>query len=281
MSATLTLPISRNGVARHPALAETPAVSVLDLSLWMKDRPILRKVSLDVAARTVVGVVGPSGSGKTSFLRCLNRLHDLVAGSRVEGRVMVGGIDVYAPRVEVPELRRRIGMVFQKPIVFPASIEANVLFGVRALRVIPANDWDELVARNLRRVGLWDEVKDRLRHPATSLSLGQQQRLCMARSLAVSPELILMDEPTSSLDPKSTAGVEELIRDLRRDYTIVLVSHALDQVRRVADEVVLLCDGVMIEQAPRQRFFHDPERAETRNFLQWHTCGCHHGEDAT
>lgn len=223
---------------------------------------ILREISLTIPARQVFGLVGPSGAGKSTLLRALNRLLDLQPGFRVAGRVCFNGKDVRAPDADPDELRRRIGIVFQQPAVFPVSIAANVLFGARHhIKLRRANE-NGLVESSLRAAGLWDEVKDRLRESALRLSAGQQQRLCIARTLAVDPEVILMDEPTSALDVRSTELIESLILQLRGTRTIVIVTHNLDQARRLTDWVACLCSkdgaGQVMDSACCDAFFSNP-----------------------
>jgi phosphate transport system ATP-binding protein len=205
------------------------------LSVWAGTRWLLRNVNLAVPPRQVFGLMGPSGAGKSTLLRCLNRLIDLTPELRVSGEVLFHGRSIRAPGVDVDALRACIGMLFQQPVVFPKSILQNVVFGTRHLRRVPRRHWPEVAERALRESALWDEVKDRLHEPALRLSVGQQQRLCLARTLAVDPQVILMDEPTSALDPRSTEAIETLILKLRETRTIVLVTHNLGQAQRVAD----------------------------------------------
>ncbi len=244
------------------ACATQPVLAVEHLTIRAGGRVILRDVSLTIPARQVFGLVGPSGAGKSTLLRALNRLVDLQPGFRVEGSIRFDGEDIRAPDVDPDELRRRIGTVFQQPAVFPVSITANVLFGARHHRKLRRVDEAGLVESSLRSAGLWDEVKDRLKESALRLSVGQQQRLCIARTLAVDPEVILMDEPTSALDVRSTELIESLILQLRGTRTIVIVTHDLEQARRVTDWVACLCPkdgaGQILESACCDAFFSNP-----------------------
>ena len=216
--------------AANPALLEVRGLAVRAGTRWL-----LRNVNLAVPPHQVFGLMGPSGAGKSTLLRCLNRLVDLTPDLKISGEVLFHGRSIHAPGMDVDTLRARIGMLFQQPVVFPKSIFQNVVFGTRHLGRVPRRHWPEVAERALREAALWDEVKDRLHEPALRLSVGQQQRLCLARTLAVDPEVILMDEPTSALDPRSTEAIEALILGLRETRTIVLVTHSLGQARRIAD----------------------------------------------
>ena len=215
-------------------------LTITGLNVFAGGRQILRNVNIRIAARRVFGLMGPSGAGKSTLLRCLNRLIELDAGFKVEGDIQLHGESIFAPGVDMDALRARVGIIFQQPVVFPVSIYKNVIFGARHLGRTPRPEWPALVERALREAALWDEVKDRLHEPGTKLSVGQQQRLCLARTLAVDPEVILLDEPTSALDAKSTEAIEALIHGLKATRTIVLVTHALAQARRVADDLVTI-----------------------------------------
>ena len=223
-----------------------PVLEVRDLGVSAGKRPILRGVNLAIQPRQVYGLIGPSGAGKSTLLKCLNRLIELSPGLRVTGDVRLDGRSIYGRHVDPDDLRARIGMLFQQPTVFPKSIYANAIFGLRRLGLAKRRDWPTVAEAALREAALWDEVKDRLREPATKLSVGQQQRLCLARTLACDPEVVLMDEPTSALDPRSTREVEELIVRLKARRTIVLVTHNVSQARRVCDWLACVCvsDGV-------------------------------------
>jgi len=223
-----------------------PILETRGLWVFAGKRPLLADVELRIQPRQVFGIIGPSGAGKSTLLKCLNRLVELTPGLRVRGEVLLHGRSAYAPEVDVDALRARIGILFQQPVVFPKSIFQNVIFGLRHLGKVARSEWSVVAERALREASLWHEVKDRLDEPASRLSVGQQQRLCLARTLAVDPEIILMDEPTSALDPKSTESIESLILHLKQNRTVVLVTHNLGQARRVADTIACLTvqDGV-------------------------------------
>lgn len=237
------------------------------VNLYHDSDRILADVCLEIPERFVTAVIGPSGSGKSSLLRVLNRMHDLHPGWRVQGQVSLAGQDIYAPGVDPARVRRWVGMVFQEPLPFPGSILDNVTFGPRQHG--ERNPWvlRWVAETQLRRVGLWSEVKHRLKAPARSLSIGQQQRLCVARVLAMKPAVVLMDEPTSALDPGSAARVEELISRLREDHTLVIVTHNLQQAARVSDHTVFMLEGRVIETGPTAWLFSSPRRSETRAYL--------------
>jgi phosphate transport system ATP-binding protein len=254
------------------AATSAPALAARGLAVYAGKRALLRGVDLEVAAGTVCALVGPSGVGKTTLLRCFNRLVDLVAGLRVEGEVAIGGRSVYAPGVDPDQLRARVGMLFQQPVVFPKSIYENVLFGLRRVGPRsfgrgPRRQWPQRAEAALRQVGLWDQVHDRLREPAGELSVGQQQRLCLARALVLEPVALLMDEPTSALDPESTAAIERLMRRLASRTTVLLVTHDHGQAARVADRIVRmeLRDGVGViaEATPNAAALASPLTANT------------------
>ncbi|RPH70329.1 MAG: phosphate ABC transporter ATP-binding protein [Myxococcaceae bacterium] len=255
---------------QQPPLApepETPfKVEVQDLNVYFRANHAIRHVTLGVKPQTVLAVIGPSGCGKSTFIRALNRMHDLVPGARVEGRVFVDGEDLYARGIDPVLLRRRVGMVFQRPNPFPTmSIYENVAAGL-TLNGIGGNH-AEIVEHCLRQAALWDEVKDRLRHAGTSLSGGQQQRLCIARALAVEPEVLLMDEPASALDPIATAKIEELIHELKEKYTIVIVTHSMQQAARVSDNTAFFYLGELIEMGPTAQIFTNPRERRTEDYV--------------
>ena len=243
-----------------------PKVEVRSLNAWFKANHALRNVSLTVPANTVLAIIGPSGCGKTTFIRCLNRMHELVPGARQSGNVLVDGQDLHARRVDPVNLRRRVGMVFQRANPFPTmTIFDNVVAGLKLNGV--RGDYPVLVEKSLRQAALWDEVKDRLRHSAISLSGGQQQRLCIARALAVDPEVLLMDEPASALDPIATARIEELIRGLRESLTIVIVTHNMQQAARVSDSTAFFYMGELIEHGPTEQIFTNPRESRTEDYV--------------
>ena len=247
--------------------AETPfKVEVQDLNVYFRANHAIRHVTLGVKPQTVLAVIGPSGCGKSTFIRALNRMHDLVPGARVEGKVFVDGQDLYSRGVDPVLLRRRVGMVFQRPNPFPTmSIYENVAAGL-TLNGIGGNH-AEIVEHCLRQAALWDEVKDRLRHAGTSLSGGQQQRLCIARALAVEPEVLLMDEPASALDPIATAKIEELIHELKEKYTIIIVTHSMQQAARVSDNTAFFYLGELIEIGPTAQIFTNPRERRTEDYV--------------
>jgi phosphate transport system ATP-binding protein len=243
-----------------------PKVEVRSLNAWFKANHALRNVSLTVPANTVLAIIGPSGCGKTTFVRCLNRMHELVPGARQSGNVLVDGQDLHARRVDPVNLRRRVGMVFQRANPFPTmTIFDNVVAGLKLNGV--RGDYPMLVEKSLRQAALWDEVKDRLRHSAVSLSGGQQQRLCIARALAVDPEVLLMDEPASALDPIATARIEELIREMRESLTIVIVTHNMQQAARVSDSTAFFYMGELIEHGPTEQIFTNPRESRTEDYV--------------
>ena len=228
----------------------------------------VKGVSLRFQANRVHALIGPSGCGKSTFLRTLNRMHELVEGGWITGRVLLDGEDIYAPRVNAMQLRRRIGMVFQRPTPFPTmSIYDNVAAGVRVQRGLPRPELDAVVERSLRQAALWDEVKDRLRSSAMALSGGQQQRLCIARTVAPSPEVILLDEPTASLDPQGTQRIEELLFELKRAFTIIIVTHNMQQAARVSDTTTFFYLGTMVETGPTRQIFTAPRNEQTEAYI--------------
>lgn len=223
---------------------------------------------MDILPRRVTALIGPSGCGKSTFLRCLNRMNDTIPGTRVEGEVLLEGIDIYTGELDLADLRQKVGMVFQKPNPFPKSVYDNVAYGPRVLgRAESRAELTEVVEKSLRRAALWDVVKDKLQEEAFSLSLGQQQRLCIARVLAVEPEVILMDEPCSALDPIDTRKIEELIRELRERYTIVIVTHNMQQAARVSDFTGLFWLGELIEFNPTDKLFTNPDHELTESYI--------------
>ncbi len=244
----------------------TAKIEVHGLNAWFKTTHALRDVSLEVPQNTVLAIIGPSGCGKSTFVRCINRMHELVPGARQSGKVLVDGQDLHARRVDPVDLRRRVGMVFQRPNPFPTmSIFDNVVAGLR-LNGIRGN-YAELAEKSLRQAALWDEVKDRLKQSALSLSGGQQQRLCIARSLAIGPEVLLMDEPASALDPIATAKIEELIHELRESLTIVIVTHNMQQAARVSDATAFFYLGELIEHGPTEQIFTNPKETRTEDYV--------------
>jgi phosphate transport system ATP-binding protein len=237
------------------------------LNLWYGAKQALFDLALDLRRGRVTALIGPSGCGKSTFLRCVNRMNDLVGGVRTEGSLTLDGREINDPALDVIELRRRVGMVFQKPNPFPKSIYENVVFGLRIAGIADRARLDRACEESLRRAALWDEVKDRLRESALGLSGGQHQRLCIARAVAVSPEIILMDEPCSALDPRSTVKIEDLMRELKGTYTIVVVTHNMQQAARVSDDTAFFYEGRLVETGPTDRVFTRPAKKETSDYL--------------
>jgi phosphate transport system ATP-binding protein len=245
-----------------------PILSVHNLDFFYAVKPALFKVSMDILPNRVTALIGPSGCGKSTFLRCLNRMNDTIPGTRVEGRILLKGRDIYALDTNVAELRQQVGMVFQKPNPFPQSVYDNVAFGPRVLGLVRSKlQLDEIVEKSLRDAALWDEVKDDLKGNALGYSLGQQQRICIARVLAVKPEVILFDESTSALDPIATGRIEDLIAELKLQYTIVIVTHNMQQAGRVSDFTGLFWLGELVEFGPTERLFTRPEKELTDAYL--------------
>ncbi|MSP05335.1 MAG: phosphate ABC transporter ATP-binding protein PstB [Acetobacteraceae bacterium] len=274
-------PLPRDKVKRlaeqsSPVLAVTraeppgqapPRIRIHNLDFYYGTNHALKSVSLDFPNRQVTGLIGPSGCGKSTLLRVVNRMYDLYPGQRATGEVLLDGENLLAPETDLNALRARVGMVFQKPTPFPMSISENVSFGVRLHEKLTRAEMAERVEWSLTRAALWTEVKDRLHSPANSLSGGQQQRLCIARSIAVRPEVLLLDEPTSALDPISTLKIEELIDELKRDFTIAIVTHNMQQAARCVDQVGFMYLGELIEIGPAEQIFTAPQEARTREYI--------------
>jgi phosphate transport system ATP-binding protein len=244
-----------------------PRLEAHDFSLYYGSQRALKSVSIAIPSNSVTAIIGPSGCGKSTLLRAFNRMNDLIAGVRTEGAIRVSGADVLTGGTDVVELRRRVGMVFQRPNPFPKSIFENVAFGLRMLGLADLAELEARVEDSLRRAALWDEVKDRLGHSALALSGGQQQRLCIARCLAVEPEVILMDEPASALDPTATARIEELVIDLKSRYTLVIVTHNMQQAARVSDRTAFMLTGELIEYGPTAALFTRPTQTLTEDYI--------------
>ena len=245
-----------------------PVFSVQNLDFYYGESKALSNINLDIMPNEVTALIGPSGCGKSTFLRCLNRMNDTISGTRVAGKITLNGEDIYARNMDVVELRQRVGMVFQKPNPFPQSVYANVAFGPRVLGLARnKTDLDETVEQSLRQAALWDEVKDILNENALGLSLGQQQRLCIARVVAVHPDVILMDESTSALDPIATLQVEELIADLKQDYTVVIVTHNMQQAARISDVTGLFWLGELVEFSVTNELFTRPKQELTESYI--------------
>lgn len=270
MTTTATIPTPDAAAPAEPFSPADTALSVKGLHMRYGAFHALRDINLQVRRRAVTALIGPSGSGKSTLLRCFNRMNDLVPGARVEGQVLFNGEDIYHPSVDPTEVRLRVGMVFQKPNPFPKSVYDNVAFGLR-INGFKGN-MDEAVERSLRRAALWDEVKDRLKQSGLALSGGQQQRLCIARAVAVQPDVILMDEPASALDPISTLAIEELMRELSRDYTIVVVTHNMQQAARASDWTAFMTMGEdragrLVEFGQTQQIFTNPRDERTEGYI--------------
>lgn len=242
-------------------------IEVESLNLYYKEFQALKDVTMNIKANRITALIGPSGCGKSTFLRTLNRMNDLYEGVRVEGRVLIDGQDIYQPGVDVVGLRKRVGMVFQRPNPFPMSVYDNVAYGPRIHGIKSRVKLDEIVEISLRGAALWDEVQDRLFKPALGLSGGQQQRLCIARLLAVEPEIVLMDEPSSALDPISTLKIEELIQVLKHDYSIVIVTHNMQQAARVSDTTAFFLNGELIEYGDTEEIFTRPGDRRTEDYI--------------
>ena len=242
-------------------------ITVEDLNLWYGSTQALHHVSMEIPEKSITALIGPSGCGKSTFLKTLDRMNDLVPGVCIEGTVRYDGRDIFAPDVDVNELRRQVGMVFQKPNPFPMSIYDNVAYGPRTHGVRNRAKLDEIVEQSLRSAAIWDEVKDRLKKNALGLSGGQQQRLCIARALAVEPQVLLMDEPTSALDPISTSKIEELVIELKKQYTIVIVTHNMQQALRISDRTAFFLLGELIEYDDTERIFSTPSQKKTEDYI--------------
>lgn len=242
-------------------------IAVKQLSFFYGETQALREISLNIPEREVFALIGPSGCGKSTFLRTLNRLNDLIHKTKVTGTIEIAGQDIYDSSVDVVQLRTVVGMVFQKPNPFPSSIFDNVAYGPRAHGIKDKKELSKIVERSLRQAALWDEVKDRLDEAGTSLSGGQQQRLCIARVMAVEPDIILMDEPTSALDPLATTKIEELIHELKENYTIVIVTHNMEQAARISNQTAFFLDGSVVEVGSTDQLFTNPKKQETEDYI--------------
>jgi len=242
-------------------------IDAKNVDFYYSEFHALKNISLEVEKNKVVAFIGPSGCGKSTFLRIINRMNDLIDGTRMTGTVLFEGDDIYAPSVRVDELRKKVGMVFQKPNPFPKSIFENIAYGLRVNGISDKTFIEQRVVESLQSAALWDEVKDKLKKSAFALSGGQQQRLCIARALAISPKVLLMDEPASSLDPISTAKIEELIYELKKDYTIIIVTHNMQQASRVSDKTAYFYMGELIEYDETTRIFTNPQKLSTQNYI--------------
>jgi phosphate transport system ATP-binding protein len=242
-------------------------VKVKDLSLRYGSNSALRNISMDIPEKMVTAFIGPSGCGKSTFLRTLNRMNDLIDNVTIDGEVLIDGVNIYDKNIDVVNLRKKVGMIFQKSNPFAKSVYDNIAFGPRINGISQRSQLDEIVERSLRQAAIWDEVKDRLFNSALSLSGGQQQRICIARSLAVNPEIVLMDEPASALDPISTAKIEELIHELKKDYTIIIVTHNMQQAARTSDLTALFYMGDLVEMNRTEIIFSNPSKKQTEDYI--------------
>ena len=248
-------------------MEEKIKIEVRHLSFYYGSTPALKNITMKIAENKITAVIGPSGCGKSTFIRCLNRMNDILPGTRVEGEFLLDGQNIYSPQVDVIELRKRVGLVFQKPNPFPKSIFDNVAYGLRINGVKNKRIIEEIVEKSLRQAALWDEVKDRLKDNAFSLSGGQQQRLCIARALAVEPKVMLFDEPCSAIDPIATAKIESLIHQLKKNYTVIIVTHNMQQAARVSDYTAFLMLGELIEYDKTKKIFTNPSHRLTEDYI--------------
>ena len=246
---------------------EKSILSVKELCLWYGNHQALKNINIDIPKNSITALIGPSGCGKSTFLKTLNRMNDLIPGVKITGSVKYKGEDIYDPSADVNELRRQVGMVFQKPNPFPMSIYDNIAYGPRTHGIHNKAQLDEIVEKSLRGAAIWDEVKDRLNKSALGMSGGQQQRLCIARALAVEPEVLLMDEPTSALDPISTSKIEELAMELKEKYTIVIVTHNMQQAVRISDHTAFFLLGELVEYGETEKLFSQPQDKRTEDYI--------------
>ena len=242
-------------------------ISVKDLSLWYGSSQALKNINMDIPENSITAFIGPSGCGKSTFLKTLNRMNDLIPGVKISGKVCYSGKDIYSPSVDVNALRREIGMVFQKPNPFPMSVYDNVAYGPRTHGIRSRSQLDQIVEKSLRDAAIWDELKDRLKKSALGLSGGQQQRLCIARALAVEQKILLMDEPTSALDPISTSRIEDLVMELKKDYTIIIVTHNMQQAVRISNKTAFFLLGDMVEYDDTDKIFSMPKDKRTEDYI--------------
>jgi phosphate transport system ATP-binding protein len=264
---TISVAAGPPGGEARPATPAAPLIVTEGLSLYYGATRALKNISISIREKLVTAFIGPSGCGKSTLLRCFNRMNDLIDGVRIEGAITIGGHDINGPDVDVIELRKRVGMVFQRSNPFPKSIHENIAYGLRLHGIRDRREMDRVVEQSLRGAALWDEVKDRLHSSALGLSGGQQQRLCIARAIAIRPEILLMDEPASALDPIATAKIEELILELKRDFTIVIVTHNMQQAARISDHTAFFYLGEMIEYDTTSRIFTSPSKKQTEDYV--------------
>jgi phosphate transport system ATP-binding protein len=260
--------LDKSTVRTSVRAGHTPKVAASNVNVFYGEKQALMDVSIDIYCRQVTALIGPSGCGKSTFLRCLNRMNDVVDGCRITGDILLDGEDIYAPKVDVVSLRSRVGMVFQKPNPFPKSIYENIAYGPKIHGLAEhRTDLEEIVVNSLTKAGLFDEVKDRLHDPATGLSGGQQQRLCIARTISINPEVVLMDEPCSALDPIATSRIEDLMWELKENYTIIIVTHSMQQAARVSQRTGFFHLGSLVEVGKTEQIFQNPVDARTRDYI--------------
>ena len=260
--------LAKGDILSTTRAGHTPKVAASNVNVFYREKQALMDVSIDIHSRQVTALIGPSGCGKSTFLRCLNRMNDVVDGCRVTGNILLDGEDIYAPKVDVVSLRSRVGMVFQKPNPFPKSVFENVAYGPKIHGLAEhRTDLEEIVVNSLTKAGLFEEVKDRLHDPATGLSGGQQQRLCIARTIAINPEVVLMDEPCSALDPIATSRIEDLMWELKENYTIIIVTHSMQQAARVSQRTGFFHLGSLVEVGKTEQIFQNPVDTRTRDYI--------------
>jgi phosphate transport system ATP-binding protein len=260
--------LARGDMLTAVRAGDAPKVAASNVNVFYKEKQALMDVSIDIHSRQVTALIGPSGCGKSTFLRCLNRMNDVVDGCRVTGNILLDGEDIYAPKVDVVSLRSRVGMVFQKPNPFPKSVFENVAYGPKIHGLAEhRTDLEEIVVNSLTKAGLFEEVKDRLHDPATGLSGGQQQRLCIARTISINPEVVLMDEPCSALDPIATSRIEDLMWELKENYTIIIVTHSMQQAARVSQRTGFFHLGSLVEVGKTEQIFQNPVDTRTRDYI--------------
>jgi phosphate transport system ATP-binding protein len=267
MAGTLSVASSLNPAASDAPIMEAPMVEIENVSLWYGTKQALKDISMAIPKQRVTAYIGPSGCGKSTLLRCLNRMNDLVYGVRITGSIRIGGTDIHDQSLDVTDLRKRVGMVFQKSNPFPKSIFENVAYGPRILGVRNRSDLEAIVERSLKAAALWEEVRERLNDSALSLSGGQQQRLCIARAIAVEPDVLLLDEPCSALDPIATAKIEDLMLELKASYTIVIVTHNMQQAARVSDYTGFMLLGELVEFGVTRQLFTNPREKKTEDYI--------------
>jgi phosphate transport system ATP-binding protein len=244
-----------------------PIVNIIDLSLYYNKTKALNKINLDISKKKITSFIGPSGCGKSTLIRCLNRMNDLIEDVRIEGTVKIDGQDIYAPTVDATELRKKVGMVFQKPNPFPKTIYENVVYGLRIQGINKKSILDELCEKALKKAALWNEVMDRLHANALDLSGGQQQRICIARTIAIEPEIVLLDEPCSALDPTATAKIEDMLVELKQDYTVIIVTHNMQQAARISDYTGFFMLGELVEFDVTTEMFTNPREKQTEDYI--------------